>query len=127
MARAWEGPISFHYAPDKDGQPDPGEIVWTWVPYEEDPRQGKDRPVVVMGVAAQGLLGVVPLSSKGHDGDRSGSRSAPDRGTREGRPSWVRLDFVLAVPPGAVRREGSVLDRARFDDVAEALRTLHGW
>ncbi len=127
MARAWEGPISFRYAPDKDGQPDPGEIVWTWVPYEEDPQQGKDRPVVVMGVAAQGLLGVVPLSSKGHDGDRSWLPIGSGPWDREGRPSWVRLDFVLAVPPGAVRREGSVLDRARFDVVAEALRTRHGW
>lgn len=23
------------YAPDRDGDPDPGEIVWTWVPFEE--------------------------------------------------------------------------------------------
>src|SRR5262249_40217914 len=30
------------YAPDLDGQADPGEIVWTWVAYEDDPRQGKD-------------------------------------------------------------------------------------
>ena len=28
---------------------DPGEIVWTWVAYEEDPTQGKDRPVLVVG------------------------------------------------------------------------------
>src|SRR5512139_4061485 len=31
------------YAPHRDGQPDPGEIVWAWVPYEEDHAQGKDR------------------------------------------------------------------------------------
>ena len=36
------------YAPDPDGDPDPGEIVWTWVPFEDDPSQGKDRPVLVV-------------------------------------------------------------------------------
>src|SRR5256885_14477973 len=32
------------YAPGLDGQADPGGVVWTWVPYEDDPRPGKDRP-----------------------------------------------------------------------------------
>ena len=35
------------YAPDLDGRADPGEVVWTWVAYEEDASQGKDRPVPV--------------------------------------------------------------------------------
>src|SRR5690606_35721917 len=29
------GPVRTEYAPVHDGDPDPGEIVWTWVPYEE--------------------------------------------------------------------------------------------
>ena len=33
------------YEPDPDGQPDPGEVVWAWVAYEDDPARGKDRPV----------------------------------------------------------------------------------
>ena len=37
------------YAPDLDGRADPGEIVWTWVVYEDDPTKGKDRPVLVVG------------------------------------------------------------------------------
>jgi len=37
------------YCPNLDGDADPGEIVWTWVPFEDDPSQGKDRPVVVIG------------------------------------------------------------------------------
>ncbi len=41
------------YAPAPDGNPDPGEIVWTWVPYEEDHSQGKDRPVLVIGREAE--------------------------------------------------------------------------
>ncbi|HOA02746.1 MAG TPA: type II toxin-antitoxin system PemK/MazF family toxin, partial [Dermatophilaceae bacterium] len=34
------------WAPRHDGRPDPGEVVWTWVPFEEDHTQGKDRPVL---------------------------------------------------------------------------------
>ena len=101
--------------------------MWTWVPYEEDPSQGKDRPVVVMGTAGPGLLGVVPLSSKDHHGDGAWLSIGSGPWDPEGRPSSVRLDFVLAVPPKAVRREGSVLDRRRFDQVAAALRARHGW
>ena len=34
--------INFEYSPSLDGDADPGEIVWTWVPFEEDHSQGKD-------------------------------------------------------------------------------------
>ena len=27
--------VRFEYAPERDGEPDPGEVVWTWVPYDE--------------------------------------------------------------------------------------------
>src|SRR5262249_7786545 len=29
------------YNPSLDGHADPGEIVWTWVQFEDDPSQGK--------------------------------------------------------------------------------------
>ena len=45
------------YAPAPDGEPDPGEVVWAWVPYEEDASRGKDRPVLVIGTrVADGQL-----------------------------------------------------------------------
>jgi len=47
---------------------DPGEIVWTWVPFEEDHDQGKDRPVLVIGHDGPWLL-ALPLSGKDHDHD----------------------------------------------------------
>ncbi|HEY1488108.1 MAG TPA: type II toxin-antitoxin system PemK/MazF family toxin, partial [Micromonosporaceae bacterium] len=43
------------------------------------------------------------------------------------RPSWLRLDRVLEVHEDGIRREGAVLDRARFDAVAGILRTAYGW
>ena len=43
----YRGPLTPRYSPNPDGRPDPGEIVWTWVPYEEDHSQGKDRPCLL--------------------------------------------------------------------------------
>ena len=38
-----------------DGDADPGEVVWTWVPYQEDSSVGKDRPAVVIGAQGEGV------------------------------------------------------------------------
>ena len=116
------------YDPHPDGRPDPGEVVWTWVPYEDDPTQGKDRPVLI--VARQGAsLVAVPMTSKDHDRDlvqeAAEGRFWFDVGTgpwdREGRPSEVRLNRFLTVDPADVRREGAVLDEPRFNAVVAAL------
>ena len=39
----------------------------------------------------------------------------------------LRLDRVLSVPEHGIRREGAVLDRERFELVADALRRSYGW
>ena len=66
--------ITISYTPSRDGDADPGEVVWTWVPYEDDPSQGKDRPVVVVGTRGRRLV-VVPLTSKRHDDEPQASLS----------------------------------------------------
>jgi hypothetical protein len=43
-----------------------------------------------------------------------------------GRPSEVRLDRLLLLPPGSARREGAALARGRFDEVVAAVRSQHG-
>lgn len=126
----YAGPVRVIYAPEADGEPDPGEVVWTWVPFEEDANQGKDRPVVVVGTALRGRpgdLAVVMLSSRDHDGEQDWMLLGRGGWDRAGRVSSVRLDRVLAVPPGAVRREGARLDRTRFDRLATQLARRHGW
>ncbi len=116
------------YAPDRDGDPDPGEVVWAWVPYEDDPQQGKDRPVLVIGHDGDRLL-AVPLSSK----DPSRKRDAHEwvevgigGWDREQRPSFANADRVLRYAPADVRREGAALPRARFDAVVAKVRELGG-
>ncbi|WP_245528182.1 type II toxin-antitoxin system PemK/MazF family toxin [Cellulomonas gilvus] len=125
------GPVGIGYAPEADGAADPGEIVWTWVPFEEDASRGKDRPVLVVGWDGPVALGLM-LTSKDHT--RDAAREARygrvwlDLGAgdwdAQGRESEVRLDRVLRLDPTTVRREGAVLDRARFDLVTSALMQL---
>ncbi|UZN01810.1 type II toxin-antitoxin system PemK/MazF family toxin [Cellulomonas sp. S1-8] len=122
------------YAPTADGRPDPGEVVWTWVPYEDDPTQGKDRPVLVLAVE-RGTVVALMLTSKDHDRDASDEarhgRAWLDVGAGgwdpQGRPSEVRLDRVLRLPAADVRREGAALDRRRYDAVVRAAAQLNRW
>ncbi|WP_454295215.1 type II toxin-antitoxin system PemK/MazF family toxin [Salana multivorans] len=125
------------YAPEDDGDPDPGEIVWGWVPYEEDASQGKDRPMLVLGhggPTGRCLVGIqLTAQDRASDGvvRRRDGRVWMDIGSgdwdRKRRPSEVRIDRLLLVEPRAVRREGGVLPRDRFDAVVEVLREHHGW
>ena len=115
------------YSPHLDGDADPGEIVWTWVPYEDDPAQGKDRPVLVVGRDGRTVLGLMLSSKSERDGQRNWLALGPGDWDREARPSWIRLDRVLEVDEDGIRREGAMLDRARFDRVAARLREQYGW
>jgi hypothetical protein len=122
------------YRPRADGDPDPGEVVWAWVPYDEGDGRGKDRPVLVIGRRGADLLALM-LTSKDHDRDADDEarhgRSWTDIGSgawdSRGRPSEVRLDRLLVLDPTAVRREGAALDRARFDRVLTEARRVQGW
>lgn len=124
------GTATLRYAPSPDGRPDPGEVVWTWVPYEEDHSRGKDRPVLLVGSHGKYLLGLM-LTSKDHDGHPHGRRDYVDIGSgpwdRQGRPSEAKLDRVLQIRPADIRREGAILGRSQFFLVEDALRRLRGW
>lgn len=115
------------YAPDPDGAADPGEVVWAWVPYEENDGRGKDRPLLVVGRSRRRLLGLMLSSQPDHAGDRTWVSVGSGAWDRQGRESFVRLDRVLELADRSIRREGAVLDRARFDRVAKELRSRFGW
>jgi hypothetical protein len=122
------------YGPRADGLPDPGEVVWAWVPFDEGDGRGKDRPVLVIGRRGGDLLGL-QLTSKDHDRDAADEarwgRVWTDIGVgawdARRRPSEVRLDRLLVLDRGTVRREGAALDRARFDRVVAEARRVQGW
>jgi hypothetical protein len=122
------GTFAARYAAKLDGHADPGEVLWTWVPYEDDPSQGKDRPVLAIGEHKDWLLCLM-LTSKDHDRDAADEsrwgRRWMDIGSgpwdRMRRPSEVRLDRIIRIHPDDVRREGAVLDRKTFDEVIGSL------
>ncbi len=117
------------YEPRRDGRPDPGEVVWGWVPFEDDPSRGKDRPVLLVGRDGERLLGLM-LTSKDHDRDAAQEarygRHWMDVGAgawdRQRRPSEVRLDRLITLAASDVRREGAALDRQIFDRVVAEAR-----
>ena len=108
------------YAPEPGSTADPGEIVWTWVPYEDDPSQGKDRPVLIIGRDGSSLLALM-LTSRDRNNARSRHDDYVDIGSgswdRRGRPSEVYVKRLLTIDPGAVRRIGATLDRLLFNRV----------
>ena len=120
-AHTYRGRVRIAYAPRDDQAPDPGEVVWCWVAFEEDDAIGKDRPVVIVGETADGRLAALMLSSRDHAGDRRWRRVGAGPWDGDGRESWARIDRVLAVEASAVRREGAVLARPVFDALAAAL------
>lgn len=120
--------VRLAYAPSHDGDPDPGEIVWTWVPFEERDGRGKDRPVVIISAAAPGggFL-AVQLTSKPHDGDPDFVSLGDGAWDLEGRPSWARIDRVFRLHADGMRREAASLDADRFRLLADVLRRRYGW
>ncbi len=126
--------VELVHRPEDDGEPDPGEVVWAWVPYDEGDGRGKDRPVLVIGRRGGDLLALM-LSSQDHDRDAADEarhgRVWTDIGTGSwdfhGRASEVRLDRLLVLSPSAVRREGAALDRRRFDAVIAEAARVQGW
>jgi hypothetical protein len=120
------------YAPQQDGRPEPGEVCWGWVPYEEDASQGKDRPVLVIGsepdTDGTPLLHCLVLTSKDHDRDAEQEARAGrfwmDVGSgawdSEHRPSEVRLNRLVRLRADAVRREGAALPKDVYGAVMRA-------
>jgi hypothetical protein len=115
------------YAPTPDNDPDPGEIVWTWVPFEENDGRGKDRPVVIVAVERDGSLLAVQLTSKDHSGEGDFVELGTGPWDREGRASWANIDRVFRVWPEGMRREAAALDAKRYQRVRDAIARRYGW
>ena len=121
--------INFEYSPSMDGDADPGEIVWTWVPFEEDHSQGKDRPVILVGRDGEYLLALM-MTSKDHNNREHADSNYLDIGSGpwdpQGRASEVKLNRVIRVRPDSMRREGAIMPEDTFRLIERAWTRRNG-
>jgi len=119
--------VSVGYSPSRNGLPDSGEIIWTWVPYEENDGRGKDRPVLVIGRHGADRVYAVRMTSRAHDRDRDFISIGSGGWDAQGRESWVDIEQLYSVHHAGMRREAAVLDAGRYGRVAQALIGRYGW
>jgi len=119
--------VAVGYSPSRNDAPDSGEVIWTWVPYEENDGRGKDRPVLVIGRHTDDRVYAVRMTSKSHDGDRDYLSIGSGGWDSQGRESWVDIEQLYSVHHDGMRREAAVLDAGRYGRVAEALIRRYGW
>ncbi|WP_345764600.1 type II toxin-antitoxin system PemK/MazF family toxin [Diaminobutyricibacter sp. McL0608] len=121
------GAVTMSYAPRIDGDADPGEIVWTWVPYQERDGRGKDRPVLVVAAESAGTVLAVQLTSQEHPGRPQYIPIGTGPWDGQRRPSWVNLDRVFRLHQSGMRREASALGEREYAQVRSALVGRYGW
>lgn len=115
------------YAPDMDGQADPGEVVWIWAPTDGVSNPPRERAMVVVGRTRSTILGLLISCNPEHRGDDSWIDIGAGGWDERGRQSWVRLDRILEVSELGTRRQGTVVPRGRFERLANRLRNDFSW
>ncbi|WP_224282818.1 type II toxin-antitoxin system PemK/MazF family toxin, partial [Streptomyces sp. LS1784] len=90
--------------------PEPQEIWWAQVPFEDGPGS-KDRPCLVLRVHGRTAT-VAKITSK-HHAERPGVLPLPPGsvGDRQDRTSWLETDELREVPLSAFRRRAGTVDR----------------
>ncbi|WP_037888566.1 type II toxin-antitoxin system PemK/MazF family toxin [Streptomyces viridochromogenes] len=101
---------------DAPARPEPAEIWWASVPYEDGPGT-KDRPCLVLAVRGQQVT-VAKITSKYRD-ERCGVIPLPPGsvGDTRGRASFLETDELRHVPVWDFRRRVGVMDPVVWDQV----------
>lgn len=123
LTRAEIRDLRISYSPEIDGEPDPGEVVWTWVPYAEHDGRGKDRPVLIIARIDAETYAACYLSTTQHRGFVSVGTGGWDSKRRE---SFLSTERVLRVHTDGMRREGQILPKDRFEAAVAAVRRQYG-
>lgn len=119
---------SIVYSPDLDGQAEPGEVVWFWVPTSSHDEKAFERPMLIIGrTLNHNLMGLLISSNADHAGTKNWMSIGTGQWDTSGKPGWIRLDRTIVIPESAVRRRGAMFPQTRFDRIATALRTRYDW
>lgn len=117
---------NIYYAPDMDGQADPGEVVWVWLRTEAS-SEPEDRALVVIGRTRHTILGLLISSNPAHSEDPAWLDIGSGNWNISGTQSWVRMDRVIEASELGIRRQGAIVPRRRFEKIADRLRSEFGW
>lgn len=125
-------PRGIFYAPDMDGQVDPGEVVWFWAPACASATRTANTPeteraLVVIGRHHDEILGLLTSADNTHSGDVHWLDIGAGPWEESGKQAWVRLDRLIRIPEHAIRRQGAVIPQGRFERIAIRLRKDYGW
>lgn len=118
---------SIYYAPDMDGQADPGEVIWVWIQPDLPDYPARERAMVVVGRTQHILLGLLISPNPEHAEEDNWIDIGSGGWDIAGRQCWVRLDKILEVPESTIRRQGAIIPRRRFERIAHRLRSEYGW
>lgn len=111
------------YEPRLDGEPDPGEVVWTWVPFVENDGRGKDRPVLIIARLGNDAWAGCYLTTKEHRGFVSVGTGPWDS---QGRESFLSPERVLRITEAGMRRESTGMSQGVFERAVSAVLRYHG-
>lgn len=114
---------NIYYAPDMDGNTEPGEVVWVTVPSQPP----SERSMLVVGRDNHEVLGLLISPQQQHADDARWLGIGAGEWDPSGEPCWVRLDKTLCVPETDVHRRGTTVPRLRFERVANRLRDHFDW
>lgn len=114
---------NIYYAPDMDGNAEPGEVVWVTVPS----RPPTVRSLLVVGREQHEVLGLLISPGQEHAEDARWLGIGSGEWDASGAPCWVRLDKTLCVAETDVHRRGTIVPPLRFERVASRLRDRFDW
>lgn len=118
---------SIFYAPDMDGQADPGEVVWIWAPSDGPNKPLRERALLVVGRTRHTILGLLISPNPEHEDEPGWMDIGAGEWDASGRQCWLRIDRVVEVSELGIRRQGAIFPRRRFERVANKLRSYYAW
>ena len=117
---------NIYYAPDMDGQAEPGEVVWIWAPSDGPDMPPRERAMLVIGRDRHTILGLLISPNPRHEGPRRGSTSAPASGTPPAASAGSASTACSRCPSRACAAR-ALFPQRRFERIANRLRTTYRW
>ncbi|HIW91568.1 MAG TPA: type II toxin-antitoxin system PemK/MazF family toxin [Candidatus Corynebacterium avicola] len=114
------------YAPDMDGQADPGEVIWYHI-LPDRYATPELRACIVVGRNRHTLLGMLISSNPDHDEEDNWVPIGAGLWDPRGNECWARADRIIEIPEADIQRRGVSMPERRYDRIAATLRDDYQW